>query len=51
LLIRALELVRSTSLAAKHRAIARAIAHGSTSAGAAIGEAEFLRLIEDLDVA
>jgi hypothetical protein len=51
LLIKALELARSRSLAAKRGAIAEALAHGSTSSGAAISETDFLRLIEDLDVA
>ncbi len=51
LLIKALELARSTSLAAKRRAIAQALANGSASVEAAIGETEFLRLVADLDVA
>jgi hypothetical protein len=51
LLIKALDLARSTSLDAKRFAIAEALARGVTSAEAAIGETDFLRLLTDLDAA
>jgi hypothetical protein len=51
LLIKALELARSTSLDTKRFAIAEALARGVTSAEAAVGETDFLRLLADLDAA
>jgi hypothetical protein len=51
LLIKALELARSTSLEAKRSAIAEALARGVTSAEVAVGETDFLRLLADLDAA
>lgn len=51
LLIKALELARSASLASKREAIASALAAGTASEEAAVSETEFLRIVADLDVA
>jgi hypothetical protein len=51
LLIRAMEVARSTSLEAKRQALAEALAAGIKSPGAAVGETQFVRVLENLDIA
>ncbi len=51
LLIKAIELARSTSLKAKRKALAEALANGAVSVDSSIGETQVVRVLENLDAA